>query len=169
MSGVFIALGANVGDRQGNLLLAVELLQDCGKIERVSKLYQSSAYGFSEQPDFLNAVVMLKTRMQPEVLLSACKKIESKVGRKKRFHWGPREIDLDIIFYGKRIIRKENLTIPHRDFHRRCFVLKPLADIAENFVSPTHGKTVLELLKNCCDTTKIGLISTNWYADGIKI
>lgn len=169
MPEVFLALGSNLNDRTHYLRKAVDLLHYTGNIVLVAPLYRSSAYGYRQQPAFFNSALLLNTKMEPIMLLDELKRIEKQIGRKKRIRWGPREIDLDIIFYNRIIMETERLTIPHPDFHNRRFVLKPLADIAPNFQSPTHRKTIAELLDMCNDKTRTGLIATNWYFDGIKI
>jgi len=169
MTEVYIALGSNLGDRLKNLISAVDYLKDIGMLQALGGLYRSDAYGFTEQPDFYNSVVSLKTSLAPVILLDRLKEIERKLGRKKGVRWGPREIDLDIIFYGQLILNRRELIIPHPDFHNRKFVLMPLVDIAENFISPTHRKSVLMLLKACRDTTRTDLIAKKWYINGIKI
>ena len=163
MSEVFLALGANLGDRKLNFFKTIDQLKKIGKIKTIGGLYQSNAYGYTDQPFFLNSALLMETEMKPETLLVSCKNIEKIVGRKKDYRWRAREIDLDIIFYGNLVSRKKNLTIPHPDFHNRRFVLLPLADICKKFISPTHLVSVGELLKICPDTTPIKLISKKWY------
>ena len=97
MAEVFIALGSNLGDRLNYLIKSVNLLNLIGNVSSIAKLYQSSAYGFTAQPFFLNSAILLQTDIVPLNLLERLKNIEREVGRKKRIRWGPREIDLDII------------------------------------------------------------------------
>ena len=169
MAEVYIAIGSNLGNRLEYLRNAVNSLNKVGKVLAIAKLYQSGAYGYSRQPSFYNSAVLLETKLAPVELLNALKNIEKKGGRKKRVRWGPREIDLDIIFYDQKMLQTKQLTLPHPDFHNRRFVLQPLADIAPDFVSPTHRKSVLELLNNCQDSTKNKLIETEWYSNGTQI
>ncbi len=144
-------------------------MQEQNTILRIAPLYRSSAYGYTHQPDFLNTALLLETTAKPFDLLKCLKSIEESVGRKQRIRWGPREIDLDIIFYDEEVLNTPELTIPHPDFHNRRFVLQPLADIAPDFISPTHRKSVKELLNKCADKTTITLIATEWYGNGLQI
>jgi len=146
MTTVFLGLGSNRGDRKRNILKATKLLEKSEqKVLRASSLRETKPYGYKKQKKFLNAVVKVKTKLLPSELLELCRKIEKKIGRKKSFRWGPREIDIDILFFGKEIIRNKKLTIPHGDLHNRTFVLQPLTEIAPNFVHPVLKKRVSEL------------------------
>ena len=127
MADVYIALGSNIGDRKRHLLKAINKIHSIGEIISIAPLYLSSAYGFFEQPDFYNSIVLLKTKLEPLKLLNKLKLIEVEVGRKNRIRWGPREIDLDIIFYNQEIIETNELTVPHPDFKNQgmaAFLLK---------------------------------------------
>jgi len=169
MAEVYLALGSNLGDRRQYLIQAVNSLQEKDKILMIAPLYRSSAYGYTNQPDFLNTALLLETTAKPFDLLKFLKSIEESVGRKQRIRWGPREIDLDIIFYDDEVLNTPDLVIPHPDFHNRRFVLQPLADIAPDFISPTHRKSVKELLNKCADKTTITLIAMEWYGNGLQI
>lgn len=169
MTDVYLALGSNLGDRASNLNRALSRISTIGRLQEVAPVYQSSAYGMENQPDFLNSAAKLSCKLKPEKLLERLKEIEVSLGRRKRVRWGPREIDLDIILFGNQVIQKDGLTIPHPDFHNRRFVLQPLADICPELMSPTHGLSVSELLNRCKDRTKIEKISTEWFSDELKI
>lgn len=146
MTTVFLGLGSNSGDRKKNILKAIKLLEKSGqKVLRLSSLRETKPYGYKKQKNFFNAVVKLKTKLLPLELLELCKKIEKKIGRTKSFRWGPREIDVDILFFGKEVIKNKKLTIPHSDLHNRNFVLTPLLEIAPNFVHPVFKKRVSEI------------------------
>ena len=148
MEKVFLGIGSNVGEKIIFINRAIKLLsQILTKIE-IAPLYISKAVGFEDQPDFINTVVSGYTDLTPDELFKKIKDIEKKVGRIKRFRWGPREIDIDILFYGSHIIEKDNLTIPHPRIQERDFVLKPLSDLDPDFVHPVLKKTVKELLLN---------------------
>jgi 2-amino-4-hydroxy-6-hydroxymethyldihydropteridine diphosphokinase len=110
-------------------------------------VYRSKAAGYSDQPDFLNTAIRGETALSPEELFEFIKQVEQRVGRQERFRWGPREIDIDIIFYGDQTIATKELTIPHPRFAERDFVLQPIADLRPGLVDPLSGKTVQELLK----------------------
>ncbi|GAB4339383.1 MAG: 2-amino-4-hydroxy-6-hydroxymethyldihydropteridine diphosphokinase [Calditrichia bacterium] len=133
-----------------------------GAVIAVSPIYESSAYGKTDQPAFLNAVVALKTPQNPLNLLSELKAIEKRLGRQRRERWGPREVDLDIIFYGQEVMSDDRLTIPHPDFHNRRFVLQPLCDIRPAWWSPVHQMSVSGLLEICRDTTKLTQFAKDW-------
>jgi len=144
---VFLALGSNVGDSRANINQAVRLLSE--KVTNITEapVYTSKAVGYTDQPDFYNTAVRGDTELTPIELLKFVKDVEAKVGRVVRFRWGPREIDIDIIFYGDQMLDSEVLTIPHPRFAERDFVLKPICDIDQSFIDPLSNKTVGELLK----------------------
>jgi 2-amino-4-hydroxy-6-hydroxymethyldihydropteridine diphosphokinase len=169
MDDIFIALGSNLGDRRGQMIKALKALQQYGVVQRVSPLYQTGAYGLTGQPDFYNAVVQFFSPLAPLPLLRQLKQIEQDLGRRQRMRWGPREIDLDIIFYGEQQVEMPELTIPHPDFRNRRFVLQPLSDIAPAFLDPQSGKSVRELLKMCSDNTRVIFIAEDWYLDELEI
>jgi 2-amino-4-hydroxy-6-hydroxymethyldihydropteridine diphosphokinase len=146
MATVFIGLGSNKGNRKNNILRAIDLLEKSGqKVLKTSKIYNTAPYGYLKQRSFLNAVIRLKTELLPKKLLKLCKDIEKEIGRKKSFRWGPREIDLDILFFDKKILRSKQLIIPHKDLHNREFVLIPLTEISPNLTHPVFKKRVSEL------------------------
>jgi len=164
---VVIALGSNKGNRLRFIKKALKKIDELGKISAVASLYQSSAYGFTNQSDFYNSVLILETQMAPEQLLIELKKIEKQVGRTENIRWGPREIDLDIILYNQRQVFKKELTIPHPDFHNRLFVLQPLAEIDAELRVPGMNTSVGNLLNKCKDKTIIETVKKDWYADGV--
>jgi 2-amino-4-hydroxy-6-hydroxymethyldihydropteridine diphosphokinase len=146
MTTVYLALGANVGDAHANIAEAIKLLG--GKLQDIQSapIYTSKAVGYTDQPDFLNTAVSGSTDLSPLELLKFIKEIEKKVGRIWRFRWGPREIDIDIIFYGNQTFKNEDLEIPHPRFRDRDFVLKPVCDLDPGVVDPITSKTVRKLL-----------------------
>jgi 2-amino-4-hydroxy-6-hydroxymethyldihydropteridine diphosphokinase len=111
-------------------------------------VYSSKAVGYTDQPDFLNTAVRGQTDLEPEALLARIKNIERQVGRTPTFHHGPREIDIDIIFYGERVIENPRLTIPHPAFKERDFVLQPLSDLDPSLADPVTKQSVGSLLAN---------------------
>ena len=147
MNKVFLGLGSNVGDKKRNIEEAVKLLSE--KIEniKVAKIYISRAVGYENQDDFLNTVISGETELNIGELFEFIKNVEKQVGRKYRFRWGPREIDIDILFFNDLIFEDENIKIPHPRIQERDFVLKPLADLDKNFVHPIFKKSVKEMLK----------------------
>lgn len=127
----YLAIGSNLGNRRKNIKKALDCLAAAKgiKIENISRVYETLAVGGPPQGKFLNAAVKIKTSLSPLALLNTLKKIEKALGRKKNVRWGPREIDLDILLYGNRIIKMKNLVIPHPGMFAREFVLKPLREI----------------------------------------
>jgi 2-amino-4-hydroxy-6-hydroxymethyldihydropteridine diphosphokinase len=146
MAKVYLALGSNVGDSRAHIRQAQQLLAaELGNL-KAAPLYSSKAVGYTDQPDFLNTAVSATTKLEPPILLKHIKAIEQKVGRTASFHWGPREIDIDIIFYDDFILKTEDLTIPHPAFAERDFVLKPLTDLNPSLIDPISGQTITVLL-----------------------
>ena len=155
---VFLALGSNIGDREKNINEALRLLKEKIKDLKVGNIYISKAVGYENQPDFYNTVVSGYTNLSPEELFYFVKGIEKQIGRIYRFHWGPREIDIDILFYGNQIIKRDFLEIPHPRLHERDFVLKPMLDIDADFVHPVLKKTVKELFEELRTKSIIGVL-----------
>lgn len=145
----YIALGSNMGDREKYIKDAVKSLDEIRgcEVKQTSGLLETAPYGMTDQDDFLNACLELKTLLTPEELLKELNRIESSAGRERKVHWGPRTLDLDIIFYDDQIVQKKELCIPHVDMHRRKFVLEPLSQIAPYKRHPVYGKTVKEMLE----------------------
>ena len=143
---VYIALGTNLGERSGNLRAAIEGLAPDVTVLAESHIYETPPWGYEDQPSFLNMVVKAETDLEPAALLMFLKKLEVDLGREKSVRWGPRLIDLDILFYDDLIIESPPLVIPHPRLHERGFVLAPLADVAAEFIHPVLGKRVRELL-----------------------
>lgn len=146
MATVFLALGSNVGDSQQTIEKAVGLLGDSVRDIIRAPLYTSKAFGVTDQPDFFNTALCGKTDLAPIELLAFVKNIESNVGRVERFRWGPREIDIDIIFYDDIVLTDPDLTIPHAGLRERDFVLRPLCDIAPDYIDPLSKHTIQQLL-----------------------
>ncbi|MGC6424525.1 MAG: 2-amino-4-hydroxy-6-hydroxymethyldihydropteridine diphosphokinase [Lentimonas sp.] len=142
----YLALGSNLGDRLGQMRSALNLLEQDYPLRVVgcSVVYQNRAIGMGEADDFLNAVVSIKTELDPELLLDACLTVENQLGRLRTGEWAPRTIDLDVLAYGDIKLETERLQLPHPRIAERDFVAKPLMDIAPNVV--VCGKTVAELV-----------------------
>jgi 2-amino-4-hydroxy-6-hydroxymethyldihydropteridine diphosphokinase len=129
-----IGLGSNQGERAAVIAEAVKRLGDFGKVTAVSSLYASKAWGVTNQPDFVNAAVLLETGLEPRPLLEALKRLETELGRRATFRWGPRVIDLDILAYDERRVDEPDLVIPHPRLAERAFALVPLAEIDAAFI-----------------------------------
>jgi 2-amino-4-hydroxy-6-hydroxymethyldihydropteridine diphosphokinase len=143
---VYLALGTNLGDRPANLRAAITALSPDVKVIAESKVYETPPWGVEDQPTFLNMAVKCETALEPESLLKYLKQLEVQLGREQSFRWGPRLIDIDILFCDNIILESESLIIPHPHLHERAFVLVPLTDIAPDFIHPVLKKTIKELL-----------------------
>lgn len=148
MNQVYIALGSNVGDRVQNLRTALDHMKKSKglKVLQVSSFYRTEPMGYEDQDWFINAAAECSTSLLPLQLMYLLQSIEEKMERHTPFKWGPRSIDLDILFFGNRIIDEPELTVPHPLLEQRRFVLEPLAELAPDFVHPFEKKTVRELL-----------------------
>lgn len=149
MNLIYLSLGSNLGDREKNLETALSELENEGiVILKKSSIYETAPWGYEKQPEFLNMAMEGLTLLGPYDLLKLIKEIESKMGRKKTIKYGPRVIDIDIIFYNNIILKSKVLTIPHPLMHKRDFVLKPLCEIASEFIHPELKISVKKLLDN---------------------
>jgi len=156
----FLALGSNLGDRVANLKSAREALPPLVQILVCSPIYETPPWGYTDQPPFLNQVLKAQTQLSPRKLLSHIKRIEIEMGRKATIRYGPRLIDIDILYYDDLILETRTLTIPHPRMTGRAFVWLPLAVIAPDLRHPVLGRTSQEMLAEL-DTT--GIIK---YVDG---
>lgn len=145
----YIALGSNIGDSETYLNEAVEKIGQIPTctVEKVSSYLVTEPYGVTDQPDFLNACLKMRTLLYPEELLKELNRLEKEAGRERIIHWGPRTLDLDILLYDDIVLEEDNLCIPHVEMHKRSFVLEPLAEIAPYKRHPVYGKTVREMLE----------------------
>ena len=156
MQNAYLLTGGNKGDREKYLTRAVEALgYRCGTIAAVSALYETEAWGLSDQPAYMNQAIHLKTRLSAEALLEAILKIEKDLGRVRDVKYGPRTIDIDILFYGQEVISQPGLVVPHPHLQDRRFALECLNDIAPALKHPVLHKTVSTLLQECTDSLTV--------------
>ncbi len=160
MATVYIALGSNLGDREAFINRAVEMLSQKIQILSVSSLYETAPLGFAEQPFFLNAVLKANTAFSPRELLSFTQWIEKRLGRRRTQPWGPRTVDLDLLFYDNLIMEEPDLIIPHPQLHQRAFVLVPLCEIEPLLLHPVLKKPLCLLLKENCQQQSVRLFGT---------
>jgi len=157
---IYLSLGSNLGDRGANLESVFEQLPPAIEVIVRSSIYQTEPWGFKDQPDFLNMVVQGETELPPRELLAYLKKIEKKIGRKPDFLYGPRLVDIDILFYGEKVVDEIHLTIPHKKIPERAFVLVPLAEIAPDLKFPNSEQTISDLASSI-DTSGVALFKGN--------
>ncbi len=153
----YIGIGSNLGTPGENCIEAIEKISNTKDIKIISRssFYQTEPIGEVQQDWFVNSAIKIKTNLSPTHLLSALLNIESAMGRTREEKWGPRLIDLDLLFYGNLILRKKGLTLPHPEILKRKFVLIPMSEIAENLVHPTLKKTIKILLQESSDETVV--------------
>lgn len=153
---LFLSLGSNLGDPVQNLLWALGRLQEAGlKLVKTSGIYLTEPVGYLDQPDFYNMVVQMETDFVPRKLLEICQAIEQESGRVREIPWGPRTLDIDILFYGERLVEEEDLQIPHPRLKERAFVLVPLQEIAPDVFRQQEVVIPLQKVVLLIDSTDV--------------
>lgn len=156
MNEVFLLLGGNIGDREKNIHEAEMLIQkSVGNINKRSALYNTAAWGFSDQPDFLNRVIIVHTKHDAKDTLDILLDCEHQLGRERSKKNAPRLIDIDILFFNNEIINTKSVTVPHPQIQNRKFVLEPLNELNPLFIHPLLNKTVSQLLDECKDPLNV--------------
>lgn len=152
MNNIYLLLGSNIGDSKRQLTNAIKhIQQQIGKVSRQSNLYVTAAWGKTDQPDFLNQVIVVKTALSPAKTISTILSIEKEMGRVRTEKNAPRIIDIDILFFNKDIIKEQHLIVPHPEIQNRRFVLVPMNELSPNFKHPVFQQSIHHLLKNCKD------------------
>ena len=152
MVNVFLLLGSNLGDRKLFLQQANEhISEEVAPIITTSAIYETQSWGKTDSPDYLNQVVVIRTELSAKIILQRILNIEWKIGRIREEKWGPRIIDIDILFYGDSLIDEPDLQVPHPELHKRRFTLDPLAEIAPDLIHPVLHKTILQLKNELTD------------------
>lgn len=153
---VYLSTGSNQGESISNLSKAIHLIEkEIGRVVRTSSIYRTAAWGKTDQPDFVNQCLLVHSVFSPIMILKKLNHIEKQIGRVRIEKWGPRIIDIDILFYDQKVFQTESLQIPHPEIHNRMFVLKPLNEIAANFKHPLINKTIKNLEKNTNDSLEV--------------
>lgn len=154
--GIFILLGSNLGDRNSNLAEAKGLIgQQIGSLVHQSSIYETAAWGKTDQPSFYNQVIQISSSLSPQKLINKTQKIEKELGRVRKEKWGERIIDIDLLYFNQFIINELKLQVPHPGIPDRRFTLIPLDEIATDFVHPQLQKTNKQLLANCNDGLEV--------------
>lgn len=156
MNKAYLLIGGNLGDRRQNLAAAIRHInQDCGAISKKSSLYETAAWGKTDQAPFLNQAILLQTEFDAPGLMKALLRIEEKMGRKRGEKNDPRIIDIDILFFNDEIINSPLLTLPHPQIQNRRFALEPMLEIAARLIHPVFQKSISVLLKDCPDKLEV--------------
>ena len=156
MNNVFLLTGGNMGDRLQILEKALEEITiQIGAVIKKSSVYETAPWGIADQPAFLNQVLLVHSLLSPQDILKTILSIESNMGRKRNEKFGPRIIDIDLLFYNDLILQSPDLVIPHPEIANRRFVLVPLVELNKNFKHPVLKKSVFQLLNECPDHLQV--------------
>lgn len=160
MNHAYLITGGNIGNRQEQLAFAAKLIEErCGVIIDRSSIYETAAWGKTDQASFLNQAIVVETSLNAKDLLSEILYIENLMGRDRLEKFGPRTIDIDIIFFNHQIINQPGLIVPHPEMANRRFVLAPLNEVIPAYIHPQYYKTVTELLNECKDELPVNKLS----------
>ncbi len=163
MNKVYLSLGSNLGDKESNLIKAIEnIYSQIGVISAVSSIYESDAWGFESQNSFYNIALLVETKLNITDLLISCQSIEKQLGRKNKTKnsYSDRILDIDILYFNNQITNFDNLHVPHPRIYERQFVLQPMREIAADFIDPIKKESISEMQEKCMDSNKIRLINT---------
>ena len=165
MTKSYVGIGSNLGEREFLIRKAVEGLRELPRTSmiQVSSLYDTDPVGDIEQPAFLNAVVRLETELEARELLWHLLLIEKRMGRVRTQRWGPRSIDLDLLFHGDESIEETDLRVPHPEAHNRAFVLLPLQELEPDFIHPETGEPIRKMIRNLDPTPSVRKGGRFWY------
>ena len=156
MSKAYLLIGGNLGNRKENLSKAIELINEqCGIVTNASSLYETAAWGITDQPSFLNQALEISTQLNARQLMRKVLRVEKIMGRVRKEKLGPRSIDIDILFYENEVHDIRFLKIPHPELQNRRFVLVPLAEISPELQHPALKRSVAELLEECPDNLEV--------------
>ncbi|MCB0640504.1 MAG: 2-amino-4-hydroxy-6-hydroxymethyldihydropteridine diphosphokinase [Phaeodactylibacter sp.] len=160
---IYIGLGSNLQDRIGQLARAVKAIEtQIGPVLERSSIYESEAWGLEAQDNFMNAAIEVRSALDPRAILDRLLAIELQMGRRRKEKWGPRLIDLDLLFYQDRIIQEADLVVPHPQLHLRNFVLIPMLEIAPDWVHPIYQRSIEELYWQAPDAGEVYIFQKNW-------
>lgn len=156
---VFLLLGSNIGNKKKHLDDAIQLIRkQCGPVKRCSSVYETEPWKVEDQELYYNMAVEIETTLTPDTLLKQIKSIEKEMGRVSREKWAPREIDIDILFFGRKVIKQKELQIPHPHMHERNFAILPMMEIAPDFTHPTLNLSMEELYEKSTDNCEVVLL-----------
>jgi len=156
VNNLVLHLGSNIGDRQAQLQEAIHRIESgIGRVQARSSVYETEAWGKKDQDDFLNQALIVSTALDAENALLKCKSIEKDMGSIKTETWGPRTIDIDVLFFNDTVLEKENIVIPHPMIEKRNFVLIPLMEIMGEYIHPVLQKTIEELYEESNDPSEV--------------
>jgi 2-amino-4-hydroxy-6-hydroxymethyldihydropteridine diphosphokinase len=156
---VYLSLGSNVGNRREQIVTATALISKrIGKVAKYSHFYETQPWGNTDQEPYVNQVIMINTYLDPRAMLEEIAKIEREMGRERKEKWGPRTLDIDILFYGKRVIRDKGLEIPHPQLHKRAFVLVPMMELDAELEHPVLHMAIDQLYMDCEDNSEVVML-----------